>query len=172
MSRGGILLMWRAVTDMTVENDEGRTFPGLVKNVQRMLDPVNVIRVADAQDVPAVTQEPGGDVLRKGDARVSVDGDVVVVINPAEVVQGEMAREGRGFRSHPFHHAAIAADRISIVVEDLVVRPIVAVGEPFFGHGHADAHRNALSEGAGRGLDAGDQMIFGVTGSLAAELAE
>jgi hypothetical protein len=84
-----------------------------------MLDAVNVVGVADAQDVPAVAQEPGRDVLGEGDARVAFDGDVVVVVNPAEVVEAEMAGERRRFRRDAFHHAAVAADRINVVIEDL-----------------------------------------------------
>src|SRR6516225_2626866 len=76
MRRGGILLMRRAVADVTVQNDEGRAALGVAKNVQRMLDPVDVIGVAHAQDVPPITQEPRRDILREGDARVAIDRDV------------------------------------------------------------------------------------------------
>src|SRR5262249_62395163 len=53
--RGGILLMWRAVADVAIQNDEGRAALGLVKDVQGVLDPLDVIGVADAQNVPPVT---------------------------------------------------------------------------------------------------------------------
>src|SRR5207342_2989791 len=66
MGRGGILLVRRAVSDMAVKNDEGRTSLGLLKDRERLLNPVDVIGVADAQDVPAVSHEPGRDVLGKG----------------------------------------------------------------------------------------------------------
>src|ERR1700704_1404896 len=82
MSGGGILLMRRAVTDMAVENDESWEPLGLAKGVESLLDPVYVIGVAHAQDVPAITHESRSDVLRKGDARVAFDRDVVVVVDP------------------------------------------------------------------------------------------
>ena len=59
----------------------------LLKDLQGVLDPVDVVGIADPQDIPAVTQEPGGDVLGEGDARAAFDRDVVVVVDPAEVVQ-------------------------------------------------------------------------------------
>jgi hypothetical protein len=58
-----------------------------------LLDPINIIRVADPQNVPAVTQKPGRDVLLEGDSRIPFDGDVVVVVDPAEIVQAQMTRQ-------------------------------------------------------------------------------
>ncbi|MGA9599035.1 MAG: hypothetical protein WBS22_02000 [Methylocystis sp.] len=54
VSRSRVLLVRRAVTDVAVEYDEGRAFFGLMKNVEGALDPVDVIGVPDAQDVPAI----------------------------------------------------------------------------------------------------------------------
>ena len=48
--------------------------------------------VTDPQDIPTVTQEPCRDIFGEGNARVSLDGDVVVVVNPAEVIQTQVAR--------------------------------------------------------------------------------
>src|SRR5712691_11155183 len=127
VSRGGILFMRRAVADVAVQNDEGRAPLGVAKDVQGVLDAVDVIGVAHAQNVPPVTQEPRRDVLGKGDARVAFDRDVVVVVDPAEVVQAEMARQRRRFRPDAFHHAAITANGINVVAEDLEAGPIVAV---------------------------------------------
>src|SRR5262249_25805998 len=83
---GSILLVRRAVADVTVQNDERWATLGLAKNGQRVLDPADVIGVAHAQNVPTVGQKPGRDVLCKGDARIAFDRDVIVVIDPAEVV--------------------------------------------------------------------------------------
>src|SRR5262249_10762368 len=117
--RGSVLLVRRAVADMAVQNDEGWAPLGLVKDVQGLRDPVDVVGLADAQNVPSITQEAGGNVLGKGYARVAFDSDVVVVIDPAEVIEREMAGERRRFRSDAFHHAAVAANRVDVVAEDL-----------------------------------------------------
>ena len=153
---GRVLLVRRAIADMAVQNDEGRAPLRLAKDVQRVLDALDVVGVADAQHVPAIAQEAGGDVLGEGDARVAFDRDVVVVVDPAEVVEAEMAGQRRRFRADALHHAAVAAYRVDVVVEDLEVRPVVAVGEPLLGDGHADAGGDALAQRTGRGLDAGD----------------
>jgi hypothetical protein len=170
--RRSVLSVRRAVADVAVQNDESRTPLRVVKDVQGVLDAINVVGIAHAQNVPAITQKSGRDVLRKGDACVAFDGDVVVVIDPAEIVQGEMARQRRRFRSHALHHAAVAANRINVVTEDLEVGAIVTVGEPCLGNGHAYAGGDTLPKRSGRSLNPGNQMVLGMTWSLAAELAE
>ena len=169
---GGILLMRRAIADVAVQNDEGRPILGLVKHVERVLDAIDVIGVAHAQNIPAITEKAGRDVLGKGDARIAFDGDVIVVVNPAEVIEREMAGERCRFRTHALHHAAVAAHRINVVVEDLEAGPIVAVREPCFSDRHANAGGDALPERPSCCLHPRNQMVLGVSRSLAAEMAE
>src|SRR5262249_26788430 len=111
---------------------------------------------------------PSRDVLRKRDARIAFDRDVIVVVNPAKVVQGQVARQRRRFGSHALHHAAITANRVDVVVEDLEVGTIVPVSEPRLGNGHADAVGDPLSKGSSRGLDTRNQVVLRMTWSLAA----
>src|SRR5215469_6006148 len=87
MRRGSVLLMWGAVPDMAVENDEGGASLLLSENIEGMLDAADVIGVADPQYVPSIPDKPGLDVLGEGDAGASLDRDVVVVVDPAEVVE-------------------------------------------------------------------------------------
>src|SRR5262249_15838251 len=145
---------------------------GLAKNSQCLFDPVNVIGVTHAQYVPAVAQKPGRDVLCKGDARIAFDRDVIVVVDPAKIVQGEMARQRRRFGSHALHHATIAANRVDVVVKDLEVGAVVPISEPSLGNGHADAVGDPLSKRSSRCLDPRNQVVLRMTWSLAAELAE
>jgi len=89
----GVLFMWRTVADVAVQDEEGRAARRLAKHLQGLIDSINVVSVADPQNVPTVTQESGRDVLREGDSRIPFDGDVVVVVDPAEIVQAKMARQ-------------------------------------------------------------------------------
>ena len=93
MGRGGVDLVRRAIADVAIQDKEGRAARRLAKHLQGLLDSINVVRVADPQNVPTVTQESGRDVLREGDSRIPFDGDVVIVVNPAEIVQAKMARQ-------------------------------------------------------------------------------
>src|SRR5258708_23839339 len=101
--------MRRAIADVAVQNEEGRTALCLLKDIERVLDSIDVVCVANAQNIPTVTQESGGDVLAEGDPGVAFDRDVVVVVNPAEMIESEMSVECRRFRTHALHHAPVAA---------------------------------------------------------------
>ena len=52
---------------------------------------LQIVGVADARDVPAVADEARGHVFAEGQRGVAFDGDVVVVVDPAQVRELEMA---------------------------------------------------------------------------------
>ena len=83
-----------------------------------------------------------------------------------------MAGERRRLRADAFHQAAVAANRVDVVVEEVEARLVVAAGEPLARDRHADAGGDALAQRAGGRLDAGDPVIFRMARRLAAELAE
>src|SRR6185295_7474351 len=137
---------------MAIQNNERGPAFRLFEYRERPFDSVNVIGIADAQDVPAVSEKARGNVLGEGDVRGPFDADVVVVPDPAEIIQTEMTGEGGSFGSHAFHHATVTADGVDVVVEDFKTWFVVSVGEPFLGDSHADTSRDALSERAGGGF--------------------
>src|SRR5208282_4397239 len=113
---------------MAVENYEsGPTF-GSSKNLKGLFNEVNIIRVTHPQDIPAIAEKPGGDVFGEGDAGCPFDGDVVVVVNPAEVVEAEMTGQRSRFRRDTFHHATIAADGINVVIENVKAWLVEMIG--------------------------------------------
>src|SRR5271170_1216984 len=97
---------------------------------------------------------------------------MIVVVDPAEVVQPQMPGQRSRLCRHPFHHTTIAADSVNVVIKHLEVRLIKMAGQPFAGDGHADARGHALTERTGGGFDARHPVIFGMTRGLAVELAK
>src|SRR5262249_27891496 len=79
---------------------EGRPSLRLPKPAERLLDAIEVVGVAHAQDVPAVSEESRGDVFREGETRLAFDRDVVVVVDPAQVIEGEVTGQRRRFGGH------------------------------------------------------------------------
>src|SRR5690606_17761064 len=98
--------------------------------------------------------------------------DLVVVVDPAEVVELEMAGQGGRFACDPFHQVAIAALDEDAVVEELEPGLVVAGGEPLLGNRHPHAVAATLTKGTSRGLDPGGVFDLGMTRCLAAELPE
>src|SRR5262245_40202253 len=86
----GVLLVRGTVPDMAVQNDERRTALRLSEDLQRLLNALTIVCVADPQDVPAIGQEASRNILGECQARTPFDRDVVVVVDPAEIVEAEM----------------------------------------------------------------------------------
>src|SRR5260370_8342049 len=111
-------------------------------------------------------------IFGKGDVGLAFDGDVIVVMDPAEVIELEVPRDRGRLARDSFHHATVAAERVNAVPEQLKPRPVVSRREPFFGNGHAYARRHALSQRTSGGLYARCPAVLGVPGAAAPELAE
>src|SRR6478752_5855430 len=157
---------------MAVQNDERGPAFRLLEYRERLFDSANVIGVANAQNVPAVSEKTRSHVFGECDVRVPFDADVIVVVDPAQAIETEMTGERSSFGSNAFHHAAVTADGVDVVIEDFKTWFVVSVGEPFLGDGHADAGRDTLSERACGGFHSRHPMIFRVAGRFAVELAK
>ena len=129
MGRGGIDLVRRAIADVAVENDQRRPAFGLAEDRERILDALEIVGIADPQHIPMIGEEARGDVLGEGDAGLAFDGDVIVVVDPAQIVEGEMAGERGRLRADAFHQAAVAANGIDVVVEEIEAGLVVAAGQ-------------------------------------------
>src|SRR6516164_1292975 len=164
--------MGRAISDVAVEHDKGRPAGRLLEYAERAFNAIDIIGVSDAQYIPTVGEEPRSDIFREGNAGVALNGDVVVVPDPAETIEPEVSRKRCGLRCHAFHHAAVAADRVDVVVKDVVSRLVIAGGQPLLRDCHTYTRGHTLSQRTRRRLDTRDPVIFGMPRSFAGELPE
>jgi hypothetical protein len=81
----------RPITDVAVENDQRRPAFGFLKNCKSVFDPLQIIGIVDALHVPLIGKETRGYVFGKGDAGVAFDGDVVVVVDPTQILEPKMS---------------------------------------------------------------------------------
>ncbi len=116
---------------------------------------------------PARSPEARRHILREGQVGGSVDGDAVVVVEHHQLAQAQVARDAGGLGADPLHQATISDEAPGVVIHQLVTE---AGGHQALGQGHAHGVGDALTQGAGGGLDAGGLAIFGVAGGAAAPL--
>ena len=133
---------------------------------------VQIVRVAHARYVPAVGEEARRHVLAECQRGVAFNGDVVVVVNPAQVRKPQVPRQRRRFARDAFHHAAVSAKRVHVEVEKLEPRLVVSRGQPLPRDRHPDARRDALSERAGGGFHARRPPVLGMSRAAAVQLPE
>jgi hypothetical protein len=168
----GVLLVGSAVGDVAVHDDQSRPVAGFEKGIEGAGQHLLIVGIADAGDIPAVGDEAGGDILAEGQSGVALDGDLVVVVNPAQVGELEMAGQGSGLAADSLHHAAVAAHGVNLEVEQIKLRPVEILGHPAAAQRHAHARGHTLAERAGGGLGTGGPVVFGVAGTLAVKLAK
>ena len=169
---GAAFLLRRAVSDATLDDDEGGTALVRLGLVQRDQQRGAVVDVSQAQHGPAVGEKARADILAKRQRGRTLDRDLVAVVNPDEVGQAQVPGDRRGLAGDPFHHVAVAANRVHAVVDDGETGAVVGRGHPAFGDRHADAVGDALAERAGGALDAGRHVILGMPRRHAVHLAE
>ena len=173
MRLGGVDRVRRAVRDVAADDDQRRALLLGLRRAGRPLERAQVLGVRDRLHVPAVRLEALALVLgREAERRRAVDRDVVVVVVVDELAEAEVAGDRRGLHRDPLHHVAVGADRVDAAVDDLVVGPVVALGEEAVGDREADAVREALPERAGRRLDPLGDEVLRMAGRLRAPLAE
>src|SRR5262245_58168156 len=99
--RAGVLLVRRAVADVAVDDEERRPVVRALERRECALEHVEVVGIADADDVPAVREEAARDVVAERQLRVAFDRDVVVVVDPAQVRDAQVAGERRASLEMP-----------------------------------------------------------------------
>src|SRR6516164_5344163 len=158
--RTGILTMRRTIADMTIDDDD-RWSAGRAGGIpERVLDAIEIVGIPDAKHVPSVRQEPPGDVFGERDIGFAFDGDVIVVVDPAEVIELQVSRDRGCLARDSFHHAAIAAERVNSIAEQFKTWLVVPRGEPLLGNSHAHTRGNALSQRTGGCFHARGPAVF------------
>jgi len=97
--------------------------------------------------------------IRDSKIGVAFDRYVIVVVNPAQVAEHQMASERGCFAGDALHHIAVAAHRVNVIIEQREVRPIEMLRQPALRDRHANACRTALAERPRCRLDARGDMI-------------
>ena len=165
-------LVRRSVADDAVHHDQRRTLALGPKRIEGGAQRAQVVGVGDVLHRPAVAGEPGRHVLGERQAGGALDGDLVVVVDPAQVGQLQVPGQRGGLGADALHQAAVAAQRVDVVVEQLVAGPVEGGGLPQPGDGHADAGGDPGAQRAGGALHAGGPAVLGVAGALGVQLPE
>src|SRR6266404_796712 len=85
-----ILTMRRTIADMTIDDYDrwsSRRSRGIP---QCVLDAIQVIGIPNAKDVPSVREKAARHILGEGNIGFTFDRDVIVVVDPAEIIELEV----------------------------------------------------------------------------------
>ena len=172
MGRRRSRLVGCAKTNDRLHNDQCRAVGVPLKRCQGACHGIQIIGVADFHDLPTEPAKSRRDVFAKGQLRAPFDRDLVVVVDPTQVVEFQVSCQRSRFACHAFHQVAVAALDINVVVEQIKARSVVTSSQPFASDGHADAIAAALSKRTGRRFDARSVPMLGMAGRGAAPLSK
>ena len=91
---------------------------------------------------------------------------------PAPFAKTQVAGKRRSLRRDALHQVAVRDDCVGVMIHNFVARTIVFRRKEAFGNRHADPVAEALSERSSRNFHPVQVFPLGVTGCLAAPLAE
>ncbi len=172
MRAARVLLMRCTPADVAVDDDERRAVLFLLEGLESPRKNLAIVRVADARDVPAVPDEPCGDIFGERECGVALDRDVVVVVDPAKIRELQVSGQRGCLAGDALHHAAVTAEGVDVVVEDVEPCAVEVLRLPFRGDRHPDGRGEAVSERPGRRLDPGGPAVLRMSRTARIELAE
>src|SRR6478672_13471667 len=108
--------MGRTVADMALNDDERRRILVPVKKLGRLIQPLQIVDIADAVHVPAISEETRRNIVAESEVGVSFDRDAVAVVKPAKISEHLMASKRGRFVRDAFHHVAVATYDIDIML--------------------------------------------------------
>src|SRR5512143_1900779 len=88
---GCVVLVRTAESDMRADDDERWTIADFLCSDDRLVESVEIICIFDALHMPVVCFEPLRGIVAEGEAGVSFDGDVVVVVETDDLAELLMA---------------------------------------------------------------------------------
>ena len=168
---GGAGQVGGAVADGGGADDDGGLVLARLRQGDGRVDLAGALSV-DLQDIPAVGGETRAHILAHGQGGISLDGDLVVVVEKNQVVQLQVAGQGAGLVAGALHDASVAGNHIDLLFLEEGLGGLDAGGQLLQADGHAHRAGQSGGQGAGGDLDAGGVSVLGVAGGLAAKLAE
>ena len=109
---------------MALDDDKRRHILVPAENLDRLIKPLQIVDIADAEHVPAIGEETRRNIVAESEVGVSFDRDAVAVVEPAKISEHLMASKRGRFIRDAFHHVAVAAYDIDIIVKDREIRPV------------------------------------------------
>ena len=168
---GRVLLVGATVGDVGAGTNEGRAVQFGARRGQGLGHCIEIVAV-DLLHVPSVGFKPLGDIFRKRQAGVALDGDVVVIVQIDKLAQLQMTGQGGGLRGHALHQVSVAHDGIGEVVHNGMSRTVEGSRQIAFSQRHSHPVAETLPQRAGGSFHAGGQAVLGVAWGSAAPLSE
>src|SRR5260370_38570638 len=107
---------------MAVEYHQRRSAVRIAKRCEGLFNARNVVGVSDMNYIPAIAGETNGYIFGERQPRAAFYRDVVVVVDPTQIIEAKVAGERRRFRANPLLQASASHYGIDVEIEDDKIR--------------------------------------------------
>src|SRR5579859_8176610 len=122
--------------------------------------------------MPVIGLEALAHIFAEGQTGIALDRNMVIIVEVDKFAELEKTSHGSGLRGDAFHQIAIAGNGVDIMIDNSVIRAVVAISQEALGNCHTDAVSKTLTERAGSGFYASRMTMLGMARCEAAPLAE
>ena len=162
MSAGLALLRRAAVADLRLDRDERRTLLVRLCFLNGHTDSREVVAVLDSQCLEAESLHAFLNILSERKVGTALDGNRIAVIKHDQLREPQRTRQRKRFGGNTLHHAAVAAQCKSVMIDDRISRLVEHRRKMRLGHRHADSHSHACAQRSRRRLDADRVAVLGM----------
>src|SRR5436305_10497397 len=137
---------------MAIHDDQGGPVFGLQKIDAGIRKRVEIVSVVYVSDVPAIPEKPFADIFSERNISRTIERHAIVVVDPAQIREFQMSGERRRLGAYAFHHVAIAAHGIDVVIENLKAGAVVVSCKQVGTVAHSTLVSTAWPSGPGLGF--------------------
>jgi len=130
------------------------------------------VTLLDVLDVPAVRLETLGNILGEGTLGVTVDGNVVVVVDGDQVTELQVTGHGSGLTGDTLHGATITEKGVGVVVDELKTWLVEGGGGVSLGDGKTNSVGETLTKRTSGNLNTWGVVALRVTWCDAVKLLQ
>ena len=160
MSAGLALLSRAAVADLGLNRNKGRTRGIRLCLLDGSADGIQVIAVLHSQQLESKRLHALLHVLRKCDVRASLNGNLIGIVEHDQLAKAQGPCQGKCLGGNTFHHAAVPAQHVSIMVNHRVSVLVKHGCQMGLSHRHAHGHAHTCAQGSCGGLNANRMSVF------------
>lgn len=131
-----------------------------------------VVSIANGLNVPSVCLHSLVDILGERTVDVTINGNMVVVVNGDQVAQLQMTGKGSGLAGNTLHVASITHENIGVVVDDLKSWSVELGRLVVLSNGQTDCIGETLAKRTSCDLDTWSVVSFRVTWGDAVDVSE
>ena len=170
---GGWTVLFRAAeADMGTDDNKTGMFCICLGIFHGSLQSFQIFGTFYPQYLPAVGFKTGFHIFRKGNIRIALNCNFIVVVHVDQFAQTQGSCQGSRLRSHPFHQVPVGNNTVGIVVNNGKFRFIVFRCQHGLRNGKTHTHGKPVTQRAGRNIYAGSHSIFRMARRTASPLAE